>query len=98
SIFDSEGDRLMDGDYTWELKAVSNGPASPRRQSGAFSIQDGSFVEAPSGSGARKPPLVLTAEDSIETGNLIVQKNACIGDKCGTTDANFSALKLKAVQ
>jgi hypothetical protein len=98
SIFDSEGDRLPDGSYTWELKAVSN-PASPRRQSGSFSIQDGSFVETPrdTGGGASKPPLVLiTAEDSIETGNLIVQQNACIGDQCSTTDANFSALKLKS--
>lgn len=101
SIFDSEGDRLPDGSYTWALKAVSK---SPRRQSGSFSIRDGSFVETPrgnggSGGGASKPPLVPTiAQDSIETGNLIVQKNACIGDECGTTDANFSALKLKAVQ
>jgi endosialidase-like protein len=97
SIFDSEGDRLPDGSYTWELKAVSK-PASPRRQSGSFSIQDGSFVETPRGTGgASKPPLVLiTAKDSIETGNLIVQQNACIGDECSTTDANFSALKLKS--
>lgn len=98
SIFDSEGDRLPDGSYTWELKAASK-PTSPRRQSGSFSIRDGSFVEKPQGSGgAPKPPLVLTtAEDSIETGNLIVQQNACIGDECGTTDANFSVLKLKSV-
>lgn len=100
SVFDSEGDRLPDGSYTWELKATSQGSADPRRESGSFSIQDGSFVEAPQGTGsAPKPPLVsTTAEDSIETGNLVVQRNACIGDKCSTTDANFSALKLKSVQ
>jgi hypothetical protein len=99
SIFDSEGDRLPDGSYTWELKAVSK-PESPRRQSGSFSIRDGSFVETPLDTGgAPKPPLVPTiAQDSIETGNLIVQQNACIGDECSTTDANFSALKLKSVQ
>jgi hypothetical protein len=101
SVFDSEGDRLPDGSYTWELKAISKGPADPRRESGSFSIQEGSFVEAPqdASSGAPKPPLVpIIAEDSIETGNLVVQRNACIGDKCSTTDANFSALKLKSVQ
>jgi hypothetical protein len=100
NIFDSEGDRLADGSYTWELKSVSKSPAGPRRQSGSFSIQDGSFAETPrdTAGDASKPPLVLTtAEDSIETGNLIVQQNACIGDECGTTDANFSVLKLKSV-
>ena len=100
SIFDSEGDRLPDGSYTWELKAVSKSPAAPRRQSGSFSIQDGGFVETLRGHGgsASKPPLVpILAEDSIETGSLIVQQNACIGDECSTTDANFSVLKLKSV-
>jgi hypothetical protein len=40
----------------------------------------------------------ITAQDSIETGNLVVQHNACIGTSCSTTDANFSALKLKSVE
>jgi len=98
SIFDSEGDRLPDGSYTWELKAVSQGLTSSRRQSGSFSIQDGSFVETPRDPSSAEPPLLITAQDSIETGNLVVQQNACIGDKCSTTDANYSALKLKSLQ
>jgi len=37
------------------------------------------------------------AKNSIETGDLVVQHNACIGSSCSTSDANFSALKLKSV-
>ena len=101
NLFDSEGDRLPDGSYTWELKAVSQGSADPRRESGSFSIQGGSFVESPQGTGgsAPKPPLVPTiAEDTFIGGNLVVQGNTCMGTSCSTTDPNFSALKLKSVQ
>lgn len=101
SVFDSEGDRLPDGSYTWALKAISNDSVDPRRESGSFSIQDGSFVEAPrtTGSGAPKPPLVPNiAESSLIDGDLAVRGNACIGNSCSITDPNFSALKLKSVQ
>jgi len=101
SLFDSEGDRLPDGSYTWELKSVSQGSADPRRESGSFSIQGGNFVEARQGNGgsAPKPPLVPTiAEDTFIGGNLVVQGNTCMGDSCSTTDPNFSALKLKSVR
>ncbi|HWN44377.1 MAG TPA: tail fiber domain-containing protein [Thermoanaerobaculia bacterium] len=101
SLFDSEGDRLPDGSYTWELRAISKSPAGSRRQSGSFSIQDGSFVEAPQGTGGDAPKFPLgsiTAADSIETGNLVVQGNACIGGSCSFTDADFSGLKFKSAQ
>jgi hypothetical protein len=101
SVFDSEGDLLPDGSYTWALKAISNDSVDPRRESGSFSIQEGSFVEAPrtTGSGAPKPPLVPNiAESSYIDGDLVVHGDACIGDSCSITDPNFSALKLKSVQ
>ena len=56
-------------------------------------------VLAQEGKGPKTPNLPkITAQDSIETGNLVVQHNACIGTSCSTTDANFSALKLKSVE
>lgn len=99
SIFDSEGDRLPNGNYNWELKAVSKSLASPRRQSGSFSIQDGSFVETPwdTGSGARKPPLQNTSEKVVDD-DLIITGNGCIGGSCTNTDDDFSTLKLKSTQ
>jgi hypothetical protein len=97
NIIDSEGDRLPNGLYAWELKAVSKGPAESRRESGSFSIQDGSFVEALQGEDAPKPPLVsTTAKDLIENGNLVVKGRACIGGSCSNSDANIDVLKLKA--
>lgn len=98
NITDSEGDRLPDGNYAWELKAISKGPAESQRESGSFSILDGSFVEAlqDNGGDASKPPLrSITAKDLIENGNLIVKGNACIGGSCGNSDANVDVLKLK---
>jgi hypothetical protein len=98
NIADSEGDRLPDGNYAWELKAISKGLAESRRESGSFSIRDGSFVETlqDNGEDASKPPLRgITAKDLIENGNLIVKGNACIGGSCGNSDANVDVLKLK---
>lgn len=78
SIFDSEEDRLSDGSYTWELKAVSKNSTSPRKQSGSFSVQDGSFAVTPRGIGESvlKPPLASTiAEDSVVTGGITIDSS-----------------------
>ena len=125
SLFDSEGDRLPDGSYAWELRAIpridestrgelpgtreageeglvtklgeaGTQPAQELLLSGHFSVKKGSFV-APAA--PPKPPLPnVAAKDLINSGNLVVQGNACIGSSCSSTDANFSALKLKAIQ
>jgi endosialidase-like protein len=102
SLFDSKGDRLPDGTYTWELRGVPKPGALPREEllkSGHFFVREGSFVAAPVDTAARPPKAPhpdITAKNFVETGTLVVQNNACIGNQCGTSDANFSALKLKS--
>ena len=73
-LFDSEGGRLPDGSYTWELKTILQDSADPRRELGSFSIQDGSFVEAPrgAGTGALKPPLGGTKAVALETNGITI--------------------------
>jgi len=105
SLFDSAGNRLPDGNYVWELRAVvprtgqtGGQPQRPTVLSGYFSVQDGSFVtktrntprQAP-----KSPPGGITLKDLVESGNLIVKSRACIGSACGNSDANVDALKLK---
>ena len=104
SLFDAAGNRLPDGNYVWELRAVvpktgqtGGQPQRPTVLSGYFSVQDGSFV-AKTGSTrgqAPKPPSGITLKDLIESGNLIVKGRGCIGSSCGNSDANIDALKLK---
>jgi len=53
-------------------------------------------VAAPEHTSARPPKPPITAKNFVETGSLVVQRNACIGDQCNTNDATFSALKLKS--
>ncbi|HEX4959301.1 MAG TPA: tail fiber domain-containing protein [Thermoanaerobaculia bacterium] len=127
SLFDSKGNRLPDGSYTWELRGTpkldartkaelsrareagegeleefdetAKLPGRPLVQSGHFFVRKGSFVAAPAETAAHppKPPVQsITPKNLIETGSLVVQRNACIGDQCGINDANFSALKLKS--
>jgi hypothetical protein len=95
-LFDSEGNRLPDGSYTWELRLIPQGQRGLRKGSGSFSIQDGSFVEIPQGTGgpAPKPTLITKLIDD----KLVIQGNSCLGDSCATNDANYSALKIKSVQ
>jgi len=106
SLFDSGGNRLPDGSYVWELRAVvpktgqtGGQPQRPIVLSGYFSVQDGSFV-AKAGSTPRQapksPPGGIILKDLIESGNLIVKGRACIGSACGNSDANIDVLKLKA--
>lgn len=99
SIFDSEGNRLPDGGYVWELRTfVKKAGQAGGVLSGYLSIQDGSFVAKP-GSTSRQapksPPSGVTLKDLIESGNLIVKGRGCIGSSCGNSDANVDALKLK---
>lgn len=104
SLFDSAGNRLPDGNYVWELRAVApktgqtgGQPQRPTVLSGYFSVQDGSFVmktrstprQAP-----KSPPGGINLK-LIEDGNLIVKGRGCIGSSCGNSDANIDALKLK---
>ncbi len=107
SLFDSEGQRLPDGSYTWELRGTmklgeaARLPGQPLVQSGHFSVRKGSFVAAPTKTAAPppKPPAQgIPAKNFIETGTLVVQNNACIGTHCANNDANVSTLKLKSVQ
>jgi len=103
SLFDSAGNRLPDGNYVWELRAVvkktspsSGAPQHPFVLSGYFSVQDGSFV-AKTGSTLRQAPKSPpNRKDLIESGNLIVKARACMGSACGNSDANIDVLKLKA--
>lgn len=121
SLFDSAGDRLPDGTYTWELrgtrpprgargeaasarqaggtigKRMAAGTARPLVISGHFSIRNGSFVEMPVESPKPPGPSIGT-KDLVNSGNFVVQGNACIGSSCATNDANYSALKIKSVQ
>jgi len=81
------------------LQVTGKAPERPPVLSGHFSVRGGSFAAMPSHTAAHppKPPVpTITAKNLIESGNLIVQGKACIGDKCATNDANFSALKLKS--
>lgn len=102
SLFDAKGDRLPDGTYTWELRGIPKAGALPREellQSGHFFVREGSFVAVPMDTAARPPKAPhpnITAKNFVETGTLVVQNNACIGNQCGTSDASFSALKLKS--
>jgi hypothetical protein len=105
SLFDSEGNRLPDGSYVWELRAVAKKagqtggqPQRPPVLSGYFAIQDGSFVaktRSTSRQAPKSPPGGITLKDLIESGNLIVKGRGCIGSACGNSDANVDALKLK---
>jgi endosialidase-like protein len=83
-------------DKSWQAVKL---PGRPLVQSGHFFVREGSFAAAPVETAAHppKPPAQgITPKNFIETGTLVVQNNACIGNQCGTTDANFSALKLKS--
>jgi hypothetical protein len=101
SLFDSEGSRLPDGSYVWELRGIPKANSNQRAlvQSGNISIKDGSFLVKPGNTigGDPKPPLRgILAKDLIENGDLIVKGNACIGSDCTNLDANVDVLKLKA--
>lgn len=96
--FAEDGNLLPDGMYTYELRFVQ-GAGRPSGQplvlSGYLSVQDGSFVtpgksEAPSPSDSKVNQ--ITAEqtvgdpDLLVTGELTVQRGACIGESCQEGD------------
>jgi hypothetical protein len=103
SLADPAWEHLPDGSYTWELRATpSPGKLSQKSlvESGHFFVKDGSFVAARKKAPAApsRPPRLLTAEDLVEDGNLVVIGNACIGETCTSSDDDYSALRLKAPQ
>jgi hypothetical protein len=103
NLSDPEWDHLPDGSYTWELRATPHPgdlPQKPLVASGHFFVKDGSFVAARKKTSAAppRPPRLITAEDLVEYGNLIVIGNACIGASCTSNSADYSTLKLKAAQ
>jgi hypothetical protein len=85
-------------DDSKKLPFAGKPPEQPLVQTGHFFVRDGSFVGVPANTAARppKPRPTITPKNFVETGTLVVQRNACIGDQCTTSDANFSALKLKS--
>ncbi len=83
-------------DAARKLRVAGKPPERPLVASGHFFVNNGSFVAAPEHTSARPPKPPITAKNFVETGSLVVQRNACIGDQCNTSDANFSALKLKS--
>lgn len=90
SLFDSEGNRLPDGSYTWELRVIpqrraggrekSTGPGNlprPLVQSGHFSIRNGGFGVAgvPAGSGPDSPkPPIRNVTDKLLTTDNLTVK------------------------
>jgi len=98
-LFNEEGERLPDGGYGWELREIPRAapPAKPVVLSGRFSVEQGRFVAA-----AANPPKPLSPDiaekDLVNSGNLVVQGNACIGGSCASNDASVSVLKLKSTQ
>ena len=97
----SDSEPLPDGSYTWELRATPSSGKLPQRplvESGHFFVKNGSFVAARRKADSPRPPRLLTAEDFIEDGNMVVIGNACIGQACTNNDDDYSALRLKAPQ
>jgi hypothetical protein len=109
SLFDPEGNRLPDGSYKWELREIeiptrpaarAHTKAEQQRRvsavtSGNLFIKNGGFVEMPAVPSQPPLPAGMT-KDLVNSGNLVVQGNACIGNACLSNDASVSALKLKS--
>jgi len=109
SLFKSNGERLPDGIYRYELRllpqtVVSAGNLMDKSvQRGTLWIRDGAFVtptpdKNPMTAGASsKPPQIqnITGKDSVIPDDLVVQGTACIGPNClnGDPDANTLTLK-----
>jgi hypothetical protein len=103
SLSDPEWERLPDGTYTWELRAVSLPGTSERSlvESGHFFVKDGSFVPARKKASAtpQRKPRLITAESHIND-DLSVTGNVCIGTSCTSADPdpNLPSLILKGPQ
>jgi endosialidase-like protein len=99
----ADGDRLPDGSYAWELEGIlrSQGTGKlakrPLTLAGRFSIEEGSFVAAPAGTGVEPPDALhnLTAKDIFESGKLAVHGNACIGSGCNSVSDVDPGVPLK---
>ena len=109
SLFAKNGERLPDGIYTYELRPeqrlkIGKLPEHPLVQSGYLTIRDGNFVDADlaarAAAGKQRPPAPLPATPVLNKTAvpppLIVAGNACIGDFCTSTSADFPNLKLKS--
>ncbi|HEX5719810.1 MAG TPA: hypothetical protein VF179_26890 [Thermoanaerobaculia bacterium] len=87
-LFDSSGEPLPDGTYTYELwvtprRKAEDGSGMPLRHSGYLAVKGGSFVtEAP----PRLPLKRATANLQTISDDLIVVGGACIGPSCTSSD------------
>lgn len=92
SSFDAQGNRLPDGVYAYELRAVSRPDLKLARkpwvQSGYLWVHEGSFVDK------RLLPNV-TPKDIVQNDDLIVQGEACVGPECVNGDSDGHTLKVK---
>jgi hypothetical protein len=77
--------------FAWMLSVSMMVAAEERKNTDFAKPHRGSDPSKPSFGG-------FTEADSIETGNLVVQQNACIGNSCSNNGADYSALKLKSTQ
>ncbi len=95
NLFEQDGQRLPEGAYVYELRlqAREGDPERPVLQAGAFAVREGGFaatLERPRKGSAKEPPVrhITAASEEVVADNLVVQGNACIGDGCGTGDAD----------
>jgi hypothetical protein len=110
SLFKSNGERLPDGLYRYELRLLPRMKQENSRtvvntiQRGTFLVRDGSFIASShSGSLAAFPPAQSTPsksrniarKDSVVSDDLVVQGTACIGPNCVTGDPDSNTLTLK---
>jgi hypothetical protein len=97
ALYGEDGQRLPDGVYTYELRAVRE--LRPRRSlllSGSVEVRDGSFVEPEARETSEEGGLRAAFEaDQVISDDLIVDGRACIGEECVDGD-NITTLKLKA--
>src|SRR5215213_2901079 len=109
SLSDAIGERLPDGDYTYEFRAISRRDPATREirekvqslgyesfDSGYLTIEGGRFAlrDSEPHSASRSSLKPTTADQTIPE-DLIVTGNACIGSDCVTVD-DYYPLKLNS--
>ena len=104
---DAKGQGLPDGSYVYELRATPRRNGTKRLplveelvQSGSFAVQEGALLvlppdrDSPTPHGSREAATYVQ-KDTIVSGDLIVDGNACIGEACASGDGG-PPLRLKA--
>jgi hypothetical protein len=107
TLFTSNGERLPDGVYRYELRLLSKGqPTEDSVQRGGFLVRDGGFVKpsltaerttSPPASSTKAQIHNITGKDSVVADDLVVQGTACIGSSCVNGDPNSNTLTLKGI-